>query len=234
LLTVMGSMVIACSSGHDERRNETSARAGADVQSSNAETNTAAGQAGARVTWHATRSYDLTGDGTPEQLDVSARGPSYDSLDIVLTIRQGDGKVLYVDRWNANRYFFYDHREGKADSTVQRIVMNHLQRLLRDSAFAAPPLAGHQAEVDTNTVRYDIAEHEVRARNGLADTVMFPPTFYDSVEHVVQTIPTTQIERVAQDVRNKPRFTYFAGGEVTSRLAWSSILGRFVRVFSCC
>jgi hypothetical protein len=231
---MMGSMVVACSSGHDAQPNETSARVGTQVQSSNAETNTGAAQPSAQVSWHATRSYDLTGDGAPEQLDVSARGPSYDSLDIILTIRQGDGKVLYVDRWNANRYFFYDHRDGKADSTVQRIVVGHLQRLLRDSAFAVPPLTGHQAEVDTNTVRYDIAEHEVRARNGLADTVMFPPTFYDSVERVLRTIPTTQIERVAQDVRNKPRFTYFAGGEVTSRLAWSAILGRFVRVFSCC
>ena len=41
-------------------------------------------------------------------------------------------------------------------------------------------------------------------------------------------------EAVAAELRGRPTFTYFQGGELTNTIAWSDQERTFVRVFSCC
>ncbi len=185
-----------------------------------------------KVTWSGEKLYDLTGDGIPERLSVRAFGPSQDSLLVVLEIYGRNNKLLYRDRWSSERYFAYDYRAGKADTTVARIVLGHLNRLLSDSSFILASATGPRAIIDTMTIRYDLAEWHVRQEHALQDTSTLSTSMFDEIEKVVP--PKGEVDRIANDVKSLPRFTYFAGGELTYTLAWSEALQRFVRVFSCC
>jgi hypothetical protein len=188
------------------------------------------------------RDHDLTGDGRPERLRVIARGPGFQSLDVRLEIRGADERLLYLARWNAERYFHYDGLAGKADSTIERIVRGHVDRLLADTAFVARVAydpRGRPAAVDTEAVRYDLAEMDVRRRRGVADTMPSPTNLVIHVAEDSGGVRTradvsARVRTLATELATRPRFTYFAGGEETYSLAWSDSERRFVRVFACC
>lgn len=195
-----------------------------------------------RVALRRERWTDLTRDGRPERLGVQARGPRFQALDVRLEIAAPDGRMLYLARWSSERYFHYDGLEGKADSTVARMVREHVDRLLGDSAFVRRQLfdgRGRPVPVDTEAVRYDVAEMDLRRRRGVADTMPTPTTL---VIHVADDSGGTRTRgevsaraaALAVELRDRPRFTYFAGGEETYSIAWSDRERRFVRVFACC
>jgi hypothetical protein len=188
------------------------------------------------------RGYDLTGDGRPERLRVIAAGPRFDSLDVRLEIRSPDDRLLYLAGWSSRRYFHYDPLEGKADTTVERIVRGHIDRILGDSSFITRYAIGPGGErfaVDSEVVRYDVAEAEVKRRQGIPDTVEAPLSVVihvadDSSGVRASTEVGARTRALVAELRGRPTFTYFAGGELTNSIAWSDREQRFVRVFSCC
>ncbi len=186
----------------------------------------------AKVKWSDRKDHDLTGDGNSELLSVRAFGPAYDSLLVVFEIQGPDGRLLYRDRWSSERYFAYDYRAGKADTTVSRIVLGHLNRLLSDSSLIAASEKGPRGMIDTMAIRYDLAESQVRKEHQLEDTSTLSTAMFNEIEEVVPRVG--EVGRIADEVKPLPRFIYFAGGELTYTLAWSESLQRFIRVFSCC
>jgi hypothetical protein len=189
---------------------------------------TATAEDGNDVVFEDERQVDLLGDAAPERVEVTATGTRYDSLRVRVAIHGQADSLLYVDSWHSDFYFKYDFLEGKADTTVQRIVRGHLAALLRDTAFAPP---GARVP-DPEAVRYHIAEYSWRSSAGVPDTVPLPPGAYEQIEQYL--VPEADVALLVAELAQRPSFTYYAGGEVVYTIAWSDRERRFIRIQACC
>jgi len=186
---------------------------------------------------------DLTGDGAPERLIARARGARFDSLDIELEIIDGrTGARIHDARWSSRDYFKYEPSNARPDSAAERerIVRRHFDRILASDAFVPPSmtLPGGRKEIalDTATVRYSLLELDWRRAHSLADSMPIPPEVESQLgrERVVPPDERARTQAVAAELRGRPTFTLFQGGELTNTIAWSDREHAFVRVFSCC
>jgi hypothetical protein len=182
---------------------------------------------------------DLTADGRSEMMVVTARGPAYDSLDIALTIHGPDGDTLWHEAWPSLLYFKYDVREGKADSTVMRIVRDHVAQLLARDRFnmqgglpAVLQRAGDPDAIMREAIHYHLAELDWRRREGLAPTAATPPDGFSEIS--TAQVEMDRVDAVLAEVRMRPSYMYYAGGEATYAIAWSDRENAFVRTHSCC
>lgn len=184
------------------------------------------------------RSEDLTGDGAPEKLSLSARGSRMDSLRVRLEIRGAGDSVLHASSWNSRFYFQYLERSGMTDAAADSIVRRHLDRVLADSAFRTG-VSGSSADtmrasMMRDAIRYDVATNELRTAHGLPLGAEIPPSAHDSINVLAAAVPKARIDALYDELKGKRSFTFFAGGEVTYSIAWSDREKRFVTIFSCC
>lgn len=191
------------------------------------------------ISYRRERALDLTGDGQPETVIASAAGPAYDSLDIAITIEGQRGDTLWHEGWPSLLYFKYDPLEGKADTTVARIVRDHVDLLLETDRFtmggglpAALRRGGDPDATMREAVHYHLAELDYRAGAGLTPVDATPPEGYSSIN--ADDVATTRVDAVLEEVKASPSFMYYAGGEATYVLAWSEREGALVRIYSCC
>ena len=185
------------------------------------------------------RDVNLTADGRGETVVVTARGPAYDSLDIMLTIHGPDGDTLWHEAWPSLLYFKYDVREGKADSTVMRIVSDHVEQLLARDRFnmqgglpAVLQQAGDPDAIMREAIHYHLAELDWRRRAGLPAAAATPPDGFSEIS--TDQVASDRVDAVLAEVRTRPSFMYYAGGEATYAIAWSDRENAFVRTHSCC
>lgn len=185
------------------------------------------------------RALDLTGDGRNETVIAAAHGPSWDSLDVSITIEAADGDTLWHEAWPSLLYFKYEPIEEKADSTVARIVRDHVEQLLARERFTMegglPPMlrqAGDPDAIMRDALHYHLAELDWRRQAGLTPAQPTPPDAHSSI--TVESVPTSRVDAVLEDVRGAPSFMYYAGGEATYVIAWSRTENAFVRIHSCC
>lgn len=185
------------------------------------------------------RAIDLTGDGGSETVIAAARGPAYDSLDISVTIVAPTGDTLWHEAWPSLLYFKYEPLEGKADSTVQRIVTDHVEQLTEAERFtmdgglpAVLRRGGDPAAIMREAVHYHLAELDWRREAGLSPAVPTPPEAWSAIS--TESVPGDRVAAVLDDLRGAPSFMYYAGGEATYVIAWSDREAAFVRIFSCC
>lgn len=242
-VAAVAALTIACARGEPE--------AGVDTDSSAAaapDTGAVAVEAdAAQEEWPATgpidyrreRSIDLTGDGRAETVIASAHGPAYDSLDVAITIRGTTGDTLWHEAWPSLLYFKYEPIDGKADTTVARIVRDHVEQLLANDRFepdgglpAALSRGGDSRAIMREAIHYHLAELDYRRKAGLAPAQSTPPEAYSAIS--VDSVPQARVDAVIEDMRTKPSFMYYAGGEATYAIAWSGLESAFVRIFSCC
>lgn len=191
------------------------------------------------VSHRSERAVDFTGDGSDETVIASATGPAYDSLDIAITIRDADGDTLWHETWPSLLYFKYEGIEGKADTTIARIVRDHVEQLLASDRFemdgGLPPVLSRAGDPDAimrEAIHYHLAELDHRRRAGLTPAQSTPPDAYRTI--TTDSVPRERVEAVLEDVRTKPSFMYYAGGEATYAIAWSDAEQAFVRISSCC
>lgn len=178
------------------------------------------------------RRWDVTGDRVSEHIVVAAIGPSYDSLTVRLEVQSNDGTPLYTDQWSSQRYFRYVPRAEASDSAVARLVRARLRQLLADSAFTPARSSSPRARIDTAAVAYALAEITTRTANHLPDSVPIPPRLQRAV--LAANVPRSRVDSVITAIRNRPRYTYSTGGEVTYTIAWYPRFARFIRTQSCC
>jgi hypothetical protein len=179
------------------------------------------------------RAVDLTGDGRAERVVVRARGTRYDSLQVHTAIVDSTGRELYVHDWISLRYFQYSTPEQRSDTGDQREVERQLARLVSDAALRAVrgvDPRGRLVDVDTNAIRYHLAETALAERRDPSLAAGQPPL----AETEPARVPTSLVTRTAAELKGQPSFTYFAGGEETYTIRWSPSLKRFVRVAACC
>ena len=179
------------------------------------------------------RSVDLTGDGRPERVVVHARGTRHDSLQVHTAIVDSTGRELYTHDWISLRYFHYSTPEQRSDTADQREVERQLARLISDSALRAVrgvDSRGRLVDVDTNAIRYHLAETALAEQRDPSLAAGRPPlTATDPA-----SVPAALVMRTAAELRGQPSYTYFAGGEETYTIRWSPTLARFIRVAACC
>ena len=191
------------------------------------------------VAYRREHSVDLTADGRAETMVVTALGPAYDSLDIALAIRGADGDTLWYDTWPSLLYFKSDVREGKADSTVMRIVSDHVQLLLERDRFnmqgGLPAVLRQSGDPDAimrEAIHYHLAELDWRRQAGLSPAAATPLAAYSDIS--TEQVTADRVDAVLAEVRTRPSFMYYAGGEATYAIAWSDRENAFVRTHSCC
>lgn len=187
-----------------------------------------------------TREVDLTGDRRAERFVVLATGPRYDSLDVTLEIRSPEDSLLYTDSWDSGFYFRYDDRSQLTDSVVAQRVRAQIDSLLGNNSFRP---GGAELTTDErmnregmhDAIRYDVAEEMWRQANQVPIDSSTPPTALDAIEAFARdSVSDARIESLVAELRGRPTFRYFAGGEVTYAIAWSDEERRFVTVWSCC
>ena len=184
------------------------------------------------------RSEDLTGDGSPEKLTLTARGSRMDSLRVRLEIRSASDSLLYAAAWSSRFYFQYVDRAAMSDAAADSVVNRRLDAVLADTAFRVttpgPAADTMRATMMRDAIRYDIATNALRLKQGLPIGAELPPAAHDSVNAMAAAVPKSQIDALQAELQGKKSFTFFAGGEVTYAIAWSERERRFVTIFSCC
>lgn len=196
--------------------------------------------AGGSDLWWRNETYrELDGDEeNAERMVVTVSKGPLDSTIVRLEIRTSKDRILYRHEWPAASYMKYGEPGSAKDSVaVLRATERQMDRFFSDSAFIvgadAPGYSG-KTEPDLDAIRYDIAEHEYRTANSLK---LWEP-LTASGRHEINTrslaVPLARVRTVANDTRNSPAFKYYAGGEETYVIAWSTSEGRMVRIAACC
>lgn len=212
--------------------------AGCDRDAGNGGAHTAA--AGDAITIRRSREVDLTGDRRPERFLVLATGPRFDSLEVTLEIRSPEDSLLYTASWESSFYFHYDDRSQLTDSVVEQRVRAQIDSVLANEAFQ-PAARGLTTDERLNregmrdAIRFDIAEDRWRTANSIPADSSTPPQAWDAINGIARdSVSEAQIESLVAELRDRPTFRYFAGGEATYAIAWSDEERRFVTVWSCC
>lgn len=183
------------------------------------------------------RREDLTGDGAPERLSITATGPAVESLDIRLEIRAPTDSLLHVARWSSAAYLKYLHGDSVTTAMRERGIKKQLRAVLADSAFGAGPSRTPRSDAASvsamrDAIAYDLREHAWRHAHAVADTSPLPREAHAGVERT--TVSPALVDSLVGELAAARSFRYFMGGEETYAIAWSPTQHRFVRVFACC
>ena len=195
---------------------------------------------GPGITIRRTREIDLTGDRRPERFIVLASGHRYDSLEVTLEIRSPEDSVLYIDSWDSGLYFQYDDRAQLTDSAVEHRVRAQIDSLLGNGSFRpggdAPTTDERMnREGMRDAIRDDVAEEMWRQANRIpvdSSTPLSAEAAIDTIAH--ESVSDARVESLVAELRDRPTFRYFAGGEANYAIAWSEEERRFVTVWACC
>jgi hypothetical protein len=187
-----------------------------------------------------TRDVDLTGDRRPERFVVLASGSRYDSLDVTLEIRSPEDSLLYTDSWDSGLYFENDDRSQLTDSVVEHRVRAQIDSLLSSASFRP---GGSVLTTDErlnregmhDAIRDDVAEEMWRRANQIPIDSSTPPTAAAAIDTIAHDrVSDARVESLVAELRDRPTFRYFAGGEANYAIAWSDEERRFVTVWACC
>lgn len=196
--------------------------------------------AGPGITIRRTREVDLTGDRRPERFVVLATGNRYDSLEVTLEIRSPEDSLLYIDSWDSGLYFQYDDRAQLTDSVVEQRVRAQVDSLLGNTSFRP---GGDELTTDERmnregmreAIRDDVAEAMWRRANQIPIDSSTPPAAEGAIDAIARdSVSDARLESLVAELRDRPTFRYFAGGEANYAIAWSEEERRFVTVWACC
>ena len=232
-LMVVAAGLSACSGGEGD---------GTDTTSGSAVSASAGSEpmaAGGDLRWRNDAYRELDGDDeNAERLVATVSDGPLDSMVVRLEIRTSKDGLLYRHEWPAVAYMKYARPGSVRDSAaVLRATEREVAKIFADSAFipgsAAPRYSG-KTEADLDAIRYDVAEQEYRGSKSLKRWAPLPVGAYDEINVFARNVSTARIQAIAAQTRNMPAFRYYAGGEETYVIAWSTSEGRLVRIAACC
>ena len=204
--------------------------------------------------YHDSTEVDLTGDGVPETLRLTASGPRPLGLGVSFSI-WSEGREIYQMSWDSGGYFRYEPelvmgaREANDDSPLYAHVRDQLDPFFDSSAFMVVPPSALNADQSRGPFDPpDMDNDPVK----LISAQLLMPFLQDSLS--VAGVGSTSALRQAREIaywsgRQHPKaqgiwdmmtaeevltFRFNAGGEATRRIAWSRISGRFFNVWACC
>jgi hypothetical protein len=172
---------------------------------------------------------DLTGDGTPERVELTVGGEDPRDLEMELTVFGREGAVLHTAAWSSAEYAEF-RRAGAEEIPVwvaSQSVRDRLEDLLGDDAVR--PLV--EDEIDQGRVRRELQLEEWRQERGFPASA--PLTAEEEAEVGRIQVPEERVRELVGSLAGSPAFSYLAG-ESFRTIAWSPELGRFVTVVECC
>jgi len=196
--------------------------------------------AGPSITIRRTREVDLTGDRRPERFVVLASGSRYDSLDVTLEIRSPEDSLLFTDTWDSALYFENDDRSLLTDSAVEHRVRAQIDSVVGSTSFHP---AGSKLTTDErlnregmhDAIREDVAEETWRRANRIPIDSSTPASAAAAIDAIARdSVSDARVESLVAELRDRPTFRYFAGGEANYSIAWSDEERRFVTIWACC
>ncbi len=201
--------------------------------------------------YHDSTEVDLTGDGVPETLRLTASGPRPLGLAVSFSIRS-DGREIYQMSWGSGGYFKYEPElvmSEPGDSVLYAHVRDQLGPFFDESAFMTVPRSALNADYSRGPFDPpDMDNDPVKLISGQ----LLMPFLQDSLS--AAGVDSTAVFRQAIEIaywsgRVHPEaqgiwdlmtaeelltFRFNAGGEANQRIAWSRISGRFFNVWACC
>ena len=159
---------------------------------------------------------------------------------MTLEIRSPEDSLLYVDSWDSGLYFQYDDRSQLTDSAVEHRVRAQIDSLLGNAAFRP---GGDELTTDErmnregmrDAIRDDVAEEMWRQANRIPIDSSTPPSAAAAIDTIAHDrVSDARVESLVAELRDRPTFRYFAGGEANYAIAWSEEERRFVTVWACC
>ncbi|MGI9140828.1 MAG: hypothetical protein ACR2GJ_06960 [Gemmatimonadaceae bacterium] len=235
-LALVAALAAGCGSEGD-KLDDTTGTDGVAAGGAGAAAGPVAGGSGLR--WRNDAYRELDGDDeNAERLVATVSSGPLDSMVVRLEVRTSKDGLLYAHEWPAISYMKYKVPGSAKDSAAVLIeTERQMAKIFSDSAFivgsAAPRYSGKR-EADLDAIRYDIAEHQYRETKALKRADPLPPRAHDEITVLARAVPLARIQAVAADTRNMPAFKYYAGGEETYVIAWSTSEGRMVRIAACC
>jgi hypothetical protein len=86
-----------------------------------------------------------------------------------------------------------------------------------------------------DAIRDDVAEEMWRQENRIPVDSSTPPTAGAAIDTIAHArVSDARVESLVAELRDRPTFRYFAGGEANYAIAWSEEERRFVTVWACC
>ncbi len=235
-LLAVAAGLVACSGGEGGGTDTASGRASS---AGSAPEGSGPRVAGGDLRWRNDAFRELDGDDeNAERLVATVSSGPVDSMVVRLEVRTSKDGLLYSHEWPAISYMKYEVPGSAKDSAaVLAETERQMAKIFRDSSFIAASAAAQYAGkdgVDLDAIRYDIAEYEYRKTKALKRADPLPPRAHDEISVLSRAVPLARIQAVAADTRNMPAFRYYAGGEETYVIAWSTSEGRLVRIAACC
>ena len=86
-----------------------------------------------------------------------------------------------------------------------------------------------------DAIREDVAEEMWRRANRIPVDSSTPPFAAEAIDAMARdSVSDARVESLVAELRDRPTFRYFAGGEATYAIAWSEEERRFVTIWACC
>jgi hypothetical protein len=86
-----------------------------------------------------------------------------------------------------------------------------------------------------DAIRSDVAEAMWRRANGIPIDSSTPAAALEVIDAIARdSVSDARVESLVAELRDRPTFRYFVGGEETYAIAWSEEERRFVTVAACC
>lgn len=202
--------------------------------------------------WHRVqRVIDVTGDGKPDTLTLTAFGSQPDTLDVVLQIRSS-GRVAFTDRWvNTDEFIDDDSTMVKDRRALARQVRREMDDFFDDRNFT--PIrddstlrtdwkvgdasdCGPALDCVAFFLRFERAK-AARIARGLPSVPDGPDAYGAFIDGVTRSpFDTALVRRIGSEWRGSRAlsFTYSHGYETTKTIVWSAVARRFFTVFECC
>jgi hypothetical protein len=194
---------------------------------------------------------DLTGDGVPETLRLTASGPRPLGLVVSFSI-WSDGREIYQMSWGSAGYFQYEPElvmSEPGDSVLYAHVRDQLDPFFDESAFMAVPRSALNADHSRGPFDPPAMDNDPV---DLISGQLLRPFLQDSLS--AAGVDSTSAFRQARSIayrsgrehpeaqgiwdrmtaRELATFRFNAGGEVNQRIAWSRESRRFFEVWGCC
>ena len=164
----------------------------------------------------ASRSFDMTGDGAIEVLEVVGVGESLDSLEITFSISSA-GRVLYSERLRPmTRTVGLDGRRTVSSAEHQRRLKEFGATFFHPAKFRTP--AEFVRMLEQNAPLHVARIPEVVSRSGGAQ------------------MSASMAAGVWEEIQSREIvvFEYPRGGDGLTAIAWSPAQGRFHHLWECC
>lgn len=177
---------------------------------------------------------DLTSDGIDELITLNAVGPGWRDLIVRLEIRSHADSLLYVRQWESFIYFATPPGWDALSPTERESTVRHdLDKIITNQAsYQTDPHQWRPDIGDSTVIRraieWDVVTQVWREKYG---KLVHEWPSWPEFREIRPDIPQSRIDRLVDELKDKPAFYYYTGREGYYAVAWSEVEQRFVNIY---